>query len=444
MSKKIQELTLENALTDNHLLVTEDISLTTGATKKTPFSLVKTFLSNLFLRNDKVVGDNINSSTTFNSETNTLTINSKLPIYTSGINYTTDSFVVYNNNLYKCSTAHTSTSTFDETKWTLIGGGINFTELSNMFVAGSNFIITVNTETKKITLAVDGHTVSNYQNNVNYKIGNLVVHENSIYQCNTECTDTEWTASHWTIIGNGLSGANAYVYFKWSDNLPTQDSDLKSIPSNYIGVYSGTANTAPTTYTSYTWYKYKGETGATGTAGNHIYFGELITGTSTTPTAYETGITYANIDDVYISTANGSVDNMYRCTTAGNTTNALWVYVNSIKGDGAEIDDTVTSTSNVWSSNKVNSELANKADKITISSTLTLTVAGWNSTTKTQKVLFTLNTNNDNFIIYDLSCLDMVISSGVNYYLEETTGITFKCATIPTSDITFNVKVTVI
>ena len=63
---------------------------------------------------------------------------------------------------------------------------------------------------------------------------------------------------------------------------------------------------------------------------------------------------------------------------------------------------------------------------------------------KTQKALISLNLSNVNDIIYDLSCLDIIIASAVIPSLEETTGITFKCTTIPTSDITFKIETTVI
>lgn len=60
---------------------------------------------------------------------------------------------------------------------------------------------------------------------------------------------------------NGSNGANAYVHIRYAAQQPTSDSDIKTTPDEWIGLYSGTSATAPTTYTSYTWYKFKGETG---------------------------------------------------------------------------------------------------------------------------------------------------------------------------------------
>lgn len=60
---------------------------------------------------------------------------------------------------------------------------------------------------------------------------------------------------------NGSNGVNAYVHIRYAAQQPTSDSDIKTTPDEWIGLYSGTSATAPTTYTSYTWYKFKGETG---------------------------------------------------------------------------------------------------------------------------------------------------------------------------------------
>lgn len=93
------------------------------------------------------------------------------------------------------------------------------------------------------------------------------------------------------VINDGLrgyTGAQTYVWFKWSQNYPTQDSDLQNNVAPYIGIYAGTSSTAPTTYTSYTWYQYKGEKGDTGDSVESIQ----KTGTSglvDTYTVYLTG-----------------------------------------------------------------------------------------------------------------------------------------------------------
>lgn len=459
--------------------------------------------------------------------------------YTSGVNYTVGYWVLYDNSLYQCNTAHTSTATFDVTKWDIkVGGTSSDTMLKSVYDTDNNGIVDNAENTQKIqgvnvsettptdgqslkynltnlryeptddyaemkarilgsdsvsiatddinktltlnatvsgldftamTSAITGGTntginitadnvnkvfnfevtttggnLENWESGKSYSLYDTVIYSNSIYQCITANSDIIWTPANWHSISSGADGISAYCWIKYSAIQPTQDSDMSDTPNEWIGIYSGTSATSPTTYSSYTWYKIKGEQGIqgdTGTDGSHIYYGTACTGTSETGVVFATGITNVNVDDSYI---NISTSNLYRCNLGGNDTTATWVYVNSLKGadgSGVAINDTSTdSTTETWSVNKINTT---KQDKITISSTLTLTVADWNSGTKTQKVLTTLNTSNINEIIYDLSSLKTVINSAVIPSIEETTGITFECTTIPTSDITFKIETTV-
>lgn len=73
----------------------------------------------------------------------------------------------------------------------------------------------------------------------------------------------------------------------------------------------------------------KGDKGATGTRGSRWNVGTAITGTSTTATAYATGITDSLVNDMYLNSSTGLV---YKCTVAGNATTAKWIYSGSIKG----------------------------------------------------------------------------------------------------------------
>lgn len=63
------------------------------------------------------------------------------------------------------------------------------------------------------------------------------------------------------VAAKGIDGEDAYVYIRYSELQPTQDSDMKTTPDAWMGVYAGDSATAPTTYTSYQWYRTKGETG---------------------------------------------------------------------------------------------------------------------------------------------------------------------------------------
>jgi len=90
----------------------------------------------------------------------------------------------------------------------------------------------------------------------------------------------------------GDQGIQTYVWFKWSNAYPTQDSDMSNTASAYIGVYSGTSSTAPTHYTDYVWYQYKGSKGDTG----------------------------SNIQSIILTSTIGLVDTYTVTLTDGNTT----------------------------------------------------------------------------------------------------------------------------
>lgn len=79
--------------------------------------------------------------------------------------------------------------------------------------------------------------------------------------------------------------------------------------------------------------------GAKGDKGDssRFYTGTAITGTSTTPTSFQTGIASAKVDEIYINTYYGTV---YQCTVAGNQTTAKWIYTSSLKFNEVAIQDT--------------------------------------------------------------------------------------------------------
>ena len=65
----------------------------------------------------------------------------------------------------------------------------------------------------------------------------------------------------------GDTGAQTYVFVKYSATEPTSDSDMGDNPDDWMGIYSGLATSASSLhYTDFDWYKIKGETGNTGAA----------------------------------------------------------------------------------------------------------------------------------------------------------------------------------
>lgn len=75
----------------------------------------------------------------------------------------------------------------------------------------------------------------------------------------------------------------------------------------------------------------KGDTGDPIT----VYRGSAITGTSTTPAVYATGITLAVKDAIYIYDGSNSADigNEYICTLGGDAATALWAFLRNTRGE---------------------------------------------------------------------------------------------------------------
>ena len=103
--------------------------------------------------------------------------------------------------------------------------------------------------------------------------------------------------------------------------------------STYLYIYPASSYGNVPTNTTY-WMKMSDA----GARGSLTYSGTAITGTSTTPTAYATGITSAIVNDryQYNGVTEADIGNMYRCTTAGDESTALWVYDTNIRGASGE------------------------------------------------------------------------------------------------------------
>lgn len=104
-----------------------------------------------------------------------------IKVYNWGANtdYYLYQFVIYNNMLYRAKEKHTSSSAFDESKWDLIGGGTT------------------------------GTVINNWSASTDYTVGDLVINDTTLYQCNTEHTSgetfDETELANWTAL-SGVQG----------------------------------------------------------------------------------------------------------------------------------------------------------------------------------------------------------------------------------------------
>ena len=104
----------------------------------------------------------------------------------------------------------------------------------------------------------------------------------------------------------------------------------------------------------------------TGVRASRITVDNAVTGTSTTPAAFDTGISDSVLYDLYISTAPDNIGNVYQCTLGGDEATALWQYKFTIPAgeagnDGADAhvyfkwaaeepddDGDISDTPNAW------------------------------------------------------------------------------------------------
>lgn len=111
-------------------------------------------------------------------------ISSKLELWKMSTYYTVGDIVVYNNKLYRCKTGHTSTTTLsaDIANWDLISSG----------------------------------GIDNWKSNEDYAVNNVVIYNNKIYQCKT---------AH--------SAGSTFDYSKWKE-ISSSDIDLWASNFDYI------------------------------------------------------------------------------------------------------------------------------------------------------------------------------------------------------------------
>lgn len=107
----------------------------------------------------------------------------KIYNWSTNTDYYLYQLVVYNNMLYRAIEKHTSGGSFDESKWELISGGTT------------------------------GTTINDWSAQTDYVVGNLVINETTLYKCNTNHTSAETfdetESANWTVL-SGEKGDKGY------------------------------------------------------------------------------------------------------------------------------------------------------------------------------------------------------------------------------------------
>lgn len=125
--------------------------------------------------------------------------------------------------------------------------------------------------------------------------------------------------------------------------------------------------------------------------GSSIYTGSLITGSSTIPSVFETGIGKAYAGDIYLNTDDQAVSNgnIYECTEPGAEAEAKWIFKGNIRGPKIKTVDNLKSLS-------VEDALAAHQGKVLFDLLLEAGVLARNFTIECDQIAYGLRLNIDN------------------------------------------------
>lgn len=186
--------------------------ITGGNTPSTPFDS-----SNIV--NDKIVWGSIELQERAST-------GGGIPTYTSGTTYNVTDTVIYDDRIYQCITAHTATSTFDNTKWKEIstggsgsGSGASSFELADNDMINCGSLVSFNASPIVDEFSEFSWDFSNARldsTNIKYEPSSLVCSDSS--KCYSICDDmlsqlfaSGFTIDFWARIDNTASGGLIYI-----------------------------------------------------------------------------------------------------------------------------------------------------------------------------------------------------------------------------------------
>lgn len=112
--------------------------------------------------------------------------------WTSNIDYSVDEVVIYNNKIYKCNKAHTSTTDFGADKL-IYWNSLNDNPIINDWASGTTY------EVGSMVIISNANNISEWTTNTSYNANDEVIYNGYIYVCKTANTDATFTESNWTI-----------------------------------------------------------------------------------------------------------------------------------------------------------------------------------------------------------------------------------------------------
>ena len=131
---------------------------------------------------------------TANSDWQKITNTQKPSIETwrTGTDYSVNEVVIYNNKIYKCNKAHTSTTDFGADKL-IYWNSLNDNPIINDWASGTTY------EVGSMVIISNANNISEWATNTSYNVNDEVIYNGYVYMCKTANTDATFTESNWTI-----------------------------------------------------------------------------------------------------------------------------------------------------------------------------------------------------------------------------------------------------
>lgn len=249
------------------------------------------------------------------------------------------------------------------------------------------------------------------------------------------------TTSTFTVT-NGAKGDTGdawYVWIRYSGQRPTSDSDIGTVPDDWIGIYSGTSSTAPVHYTSYQWFEIKGEKGDTGNPAT-ITDTAVEYQVSTSGTVVPSGTWTTTVPSVTQG------DFLWTRTTlefnSGNPIVSYSVSRQGVDGTGTGTVQSVSYNGVVYNNVDDSGNLPlNNIQAQHITASVTIAVVDWNDSTTCTKVVNGVTPNNSVIIAPAPTSFALYASSGIRATAQGTNQLTFACNSTPSDAITVNVLI---
>ena len=145
------------------------------------------FHDNKILKANQAVKD-----TAFNSTHWDIVYDSYILPWSANYQYYQNNICIYNNKIYKCNKAHTSTTDFSADKL-IYWNSLNDNPIINDWASGTTY------EVGSMVIISNANNISEWTTNTSYNANDEVIYNGYIYMCKTANTDATFTESNWTI-----------------------------------------------------------------------------------------------------------------------------------------------------------------------------------------------------------------------------------------------------